>query len=299
MRFFVLVVLMLFSSAPATASPVGDGDEPESSVVDRAAAAQAYDRASAYYLRGAYQLATEYYERAFRFAPSAEALIQALRSSRRTTDILHTVNLALRLAGLYPQDERAETLADAVLGEHAASFFIVELACEACGLEVDERIRSYPIVALAPDTPHRVVISRDERRVMRTVTGRAGERLVLTMPEPDPEPADALASAEGSGRMPPGVQPAPERSPARPPWPQPLPPWVFASMGGLTALAIGFTIWSGLDALSGAEAYRARPTPEAFADGEDRERRTNWLIGISIGMAAATAAAIVFTDWSR
>ena len=88
-----------------------------------------------------------------------------------------------------------------------------------------------------------------------------------------------------------------------------------AETGATVALG-AVTVWSGIDANRGVEAYEAAartanspginngssPTPAEQAqalleEGRRKERRTNILIGVSAGMAVTTAVLGVFTDW--
>lgn len=72
--------------------------------------------------------------------------------------------------------------------------------------------------------------------------------------------------------------------------------WIGA---GLTAVAGGVLVWSGLDTLSARDAYVANPTESGYNDGVGRETRTNVLIGVTATLGVATAVgALLFTDWS-
>ena len=71
--------------------------------------------------------------------------------------------------------------------------------------------------------------------------------------------------------------------------------WVGA---GLTAVAGGVLVWSGLDTLSARDDYEDNPTRDGYEDGVDREKRTNILIGATTVLGLATIGIGLFaTDW--
>ncbi|MEM1029182.1 MAG: hypothetical protein AAGN82_02480 [Myxococcota bacterium] len=72
----------------------------------------------------------------------------------------------------------------------------------------------------------------------------------------------------------------------------------FIGGAAVTAILGGVTLWSGLDTLSARDDYEAAPTQAGFEDGQSRERRTNGLIGATVGAAVITGLVAVFTDWS-
>jgi hypothetical protein len=72
--------------------------------------------------------------------------------------------------------------------------------------------------------------------------------------------------------------------------------WVGASV---TALALTATTLSALDVAAKHSDFEAHPSPDRADDGHSAQTRTNVLIGISAGAAAATALLGLFVvDWS-
>ncbi len=80
---------------------------------------------------------------------------------------------------------------------------------------------------------------------------------------------------------------------------------IFLVGAGLTAVAGGITIWSGLDTQNnpGKDTVReacvgqGEDCPE-YQDGLKRQRRTNVLLGVTGGLAVVTGViGVFFTDW--
>ena len=68
-------------------------------------------------------------------------------------------------------------------------------------------------------------------------------------------------------------------SDSRPHWS----PLVVFITGGATLVAVGLSIWSGLDAMNRLHDFEARPTQGILDSGRAAEVRTNVLLGTSIG----------------
>jgi hypothetical protein len=71
--------------------------------------------------------------------------------------------------------------------------------------------------------------------------------------------------------------------------------WTFIGAAAATAVAGGLALWSGLDTLSARDRYVDEPTESRYHDGVSREKRTNWLIGGTAVLGAATLALGLFT----
>ena len=286
-RRVLAVALCGFLVCPASAAAQEEeteASEPaaeEEAVPNTAAAAEAYDRGSAFYLNGDYARAAQWFETAYRLAPAAPALVQALRAQVRTGHMIRAANLALRLRGLHGDDADARALAEEVLAENGADFVLLVVTCEGCQLEVSGRVWSYPSAYLTPNTEHDVTVSRDGARQRHTLRGRPGQRIELGAPSTD--------AGEEAARPPPPSSPGRDSSG--------LTPWVFAVSLGLTVASAGVLIWSGVDTLDGVDAFNAMPTPEGFEEGQDKELRTNVLIGITAGLGLVSLLFAILTDW--
>jgi hypothetical protein len=99
----------------------------------------------------------------------------------------------------------------------------------------------------------------------------------------------------------PAPPPAFVEAPAPPPPPPPSPlqsKWTFIGTATATAVVGGLALWSGLDTLSARDRYVDTPTEAGYHDGVSKEKRTNWLIGGTAALGAATLGLGLFvTRW--
>jgi len=71
----------------------------------------------------------------------------------------------------------------------------------------------------------------------------------------------------------------------------------FTVGASLTAVSAAVLIWSGVDTLAQNDDFQAAPTVGKDANGRAAELRTNVLIGVTAGLAVATASLAAFTNW--
>ena len=275
---------MLIACLVWTHSASADGSV---SVDDRAKAAEAYDQGTSAYLAKHYEVAAHWFERAYRVAPTSAALLQAIRAHEKAGNNLRAANLALELRDEYPKDAPSVRAADAMIERAARDNLLVRVICEkACTLELDGALIRHASFFVTPDVEHSVKAAFEDGETSSTVNGSPGEKTDVTLV-----------------------------APASPP-PPPVPRWAFYSSLGATVALGAVTIWSGVDANRGVSAYEAAaqtanspginssgsPTPAERAqalldEGQQKERRTNILIGVTAGMAVTTAVLGVFTNW--
>jgi hypothetical protein len=278
-----LTACLIFSAAAAAQ----DGSGATPSVGDRAKAAEAYDLGTSAYLSEHYELAAHWFERAYRVAPTSAALLQAIRAHAKAGNSIRAANLAIELRDNYPDDARAEQASEAVIARVAPANVLVHATCEReCTLEVDGALVRHPSFFVTPDIEHAVKAAYDDGETSTSVRGEPGSERNVTL-----------------------------AAPAAPPPPR-VPRWAFFSSLGATVALGAVTLWSGVNANRGVSEYEAAartanspginngssPTPAEQAEalleeGQDKERRTNILIGVTAGMAVSTAVLGVFTNW--
>ena len=265
---------------------------------DRQAAAEAYDRGTAAYLARDFAEAGHWFETAHRMAPAAPALIQAVRAYERAGRELRAATLALRLTLTYADNPQAVEVADPIIERARSRYVQVEIACDACTVELDGVLQSSQSFFVEPDDDHEVVAYFEQGERRESVNGAAGEHVELSFDAPGESIAGpARGSTPLAGELTfagdTGTPPTdPEESGTG------LSPVYFFVGLGLTAGAAGAAVWSGLDAMDGVAAYEEHPTPEALEQGQQKELRTNLLVGAGAALALATIGLALFgTDW--
>jgi hypothetical protein len=290
--------IALAVALPGAALAQSAGREPTAE--ERQAAAEAYDHGTRSYLARDYARAAEWFETAYRMAPASAALIQAVRAHSRAGDEVRAATLALRLQALYGGERAAARQAEQTLEREARELVRVDVRCSGCTIELDGALADHPSFFVAAGSEHTVRATFPTGPVEQRVSGSAGETRTIELeapPRTDPEP---LPDAEPDAP----VEPVAREQPDEPIDLRPaasnqggIHPAVMIVGTVLTVAAGGVLVWSGIDTLDGVPAYEADPTPARLSDGQMRETRTNAMIGITAGLAAATLLVAIFTDW--
>ncbi|MAT26328.1 MAG: hypothetical protein CMN29_15420 [Sandaracinus sp.] len=297
-----LVALLLASATSASAQDAAERAAAEQSdvratgdqVANRRTAAQAYDRAANYFMGGQFDRAGQWFMTAYRLAPARAALVQAVRSYQRAGELARAGTLAILLAEQYPNDAPAVQLANEVMVEASRRAVLVTVECDGCEVEADGRLLATQAAYLGPDEAHAIVAYFGNARVEREARGESGAQVLLEIETPEgaevaPDESEAQARATARRRREEeedegGIQV--------------LGPGLFWTSAAATVGLGALTLWSGLDTLSGVDAYEATPTLERLQNGQDKERRTNLLIGFTAAFAATTAVLAIFTDFA-
>ncbi|MBI5533100.1 MAG: hypothetical protein HY898_10310 [Deltaproteobacteria bacterium] len=266
-------------------------------------AAQEFDAGRRAYLQQDYESASVHFENADRDSPSIEALRLAIRARKEGGFAARAATHAEQALKRYPTDQATVTLAQSVLEELRPGLYKLQVKCEpACGLVVDDKSmfdqQSVEQVVYLQPGHHSVAATWTQGRGravgIEAEKGR-GQLIVFKPTELEPPPATSAAA------------PAPTR-PTEPPPPPPkasgLPPAVFIVGAGVTAVLTGVTIWSGLDTRNNpgrstvelACADKGDSCPE-YQDGLSRQKRTNILLGTTIGVGVVTGVVALFTRW--
>ena len=269
----------------------------EPSAGDRAAAGQAYDRGTAAYLAHEYTRAATLFETAYRLAPSAPALIQAIRAHEHANETMRAGSLALQLHALYSSDRQAERQAQTTLHAVSTHFLHVDVTCDAtCTVELDGTVEDYTSFFVDPASAHTIRASFDTGVASpQTTSGAAGttQTIVFARPAPPPPPIVAVVDTPPTPVAPPPVAPPP-----RPSSSGGVHPAVFLSITALTLAAGAVLAWSTVDMYDGVGPYRANPTMAGLQDGQSRELRTDVMWGVTGGLAATAVILAIVTDWN-
>jgi hypothetical protein len=258
-------------------------------------AAHEHDLGYRAYVGRQYDEAATHFENAFFAAPNPAELRSAVRARREAGEHARAATLAAIGQRKYPDDAALAKLADETLAEARPKVFEVRITSPAeCNVVVDdkvvapEKVRDFRFYV--EPGKHELVVGWSEGRTKRVrVEGKAGGSQTIAL---DPPPAPP--------------KPAPDRR-TEPPPAKPFGPLVVVAGAGLTAVGVGLTIWSGLDAQKnpGPDAVRADCVGQGescpqYQQGLGAQRRTNVLLGVTAGVAAVTAVVgVFFTQWSH
>lgn len=268
------------------------------------AAADAFDKGREAYQAEEYVAAAEQFEKADYNAPSAPAIELAARSRDKAGELDRAASLAVLGAKRHPEEQSLVKLASELQKRAHQTLFELTATCdEPCELTIGGKL-----VHGVPDTqrvlylvPGSVTIRAgwsDDRNDSRRVEAAAGGSGEISFTAPQPEPPAVVEQAPEPPPAPPVEAPEAEEKK----WAG-LPPTVFYASAGLTAVLAGVTVWSGIDTVNnpGADEVRRQCQTEdcsLYQDGLGRQHRTNALLGVTIGVGAATALLGVFaTDW--
>lgn len=287
-------------------------------------AAEEYDRGRRAYLAKEFETAATHFENAFRDAPRAEALRNAIRARREAKQLARAATLSAIANAKYPSDAPTTQLARDVLKEAAPALQQFDIECKPeCAVTADGRV-----VSQADATSHRIYLDpgahelafgfSHERAVAKSVDAKKGGRDTLNIDAPPPK-ADAV--------VPPTVVPPPssggtagaDRPPTTttgtatastittPTSERPFGPAVFFVGAGITVALAAGTVVSGIDAKNNPGVEKVREAcvgkgescPE-YQDGKSAETRTNVLLAATLGAAVVTGViGVFFTQWSR
>ena len=284
-----------------------DAPSPQPSPERIKAAAEEFDRGRRAYLAKDYEQAAIHFENAYRDAPRAETLRLAIRARRDAKQLARAATLAAIAQARYPDDAASMQYAKETLDAAAPQLHEYAVDCSVdCAIAADGRVVSqsdaqHHRIFLEPG-PHELGVSFGEGRgAARKIEAKKGGKESLSFEAP---PAAKV-------EPPPLVDPNRDKPPPPPPPSpkvdeKPLGPLVFFIGAGLTVAAGGLTIWSGIDTQNapGTDAVRRECAGKdescpAYREGQDKELRTNVLLGTTIGLGVVTGViGLFFTQWS-
>jgi len=273
-----LALVIALSSASAHA----DGESAE----DLKAAAKLFAEGQKSYREGDYRHAAEAFESAYKKAPRLPPLYNAARAWQKGGETVRAANLYasyLRKAPPSAPDRNNATSAlrdlegrVAKLEVHATD--LTDLKVDGAAFDVGDQSAASFVVYVTPGT-HVVEGKRGDKTAEERPIATAGSSMsvVLVPPKDAPPPvAPVVAEEKHSG------------------WS----PIVVAVGGGLTAVAAGFLVWSGVDTLGQRSTFDASPTQANLDAGKSDQLRTNVLLGVTLGLAVVTGVVAIFlVDW--
>jgi hypothetical protein len=280
----------------------------------RTRAAQAFDAGVKHFQAAEYVEAARAFLLADELLANSQALSNAIAAARRANEDLLVAKAAQRAIDRAAADPELGASAREALAEAERHLARIELRCEPqpCTLKVDGEEAVAGKRYLLPGT--HVLVADAERNAQAierlTLVAGAAYRVVL-YPTPrsvDAKPASVTdeAGKPASGRAPPKAKegsatPATEPSSgAAEPQRKPLPPAVVYGGAGVTAVLLGVTIWSGLDAISAKSDLGSDPTTAQVDDVQSKITRSNILLGATavVGIAT-TVVGFTLVDWKH
>lgn len=305
MRLRVLAVGSALGLVLVLAPVAARADEPSPSPERIKAAAEEFDRGRRSYLAKDFENAAVHFENAFRDAPRAETLRLAIRARREAKQLARAATLAAVAEARYASDAATRELAKETLTEAAPALAEYTITCSSeCSVTADGRVVSQSDatsqrVFLDPG-PHELGIGFKDGSLARKVDAAKGGKETLSFEAPPPPAPVAPAPVT------PAPAPSPPKHEAPPPVARkPLGPVVFFVAAGITLVAGGAAVASGIDTKNnpGTDTVRRECAGKdescpAYAEGKAAELRTNILFAATGAAALATAViGVFFTDW--
>jgi hypothetical protein len=280
MRLPCLAFALVFALAPAVLA--------QESEDDRRAAATFFLEGQKAYNAGDFRHAAESFEGAYKRAPRLPPLWNAARAWDKGGELVRAANLYasyLRKAPPSAPDRNSATRAlrelEAKLAKlevHASS--VSDLKVDGVAIDLDDQSAGSLVLYVTPGA-HVIEGQHDGALVQEKANGTPGASMsVVLLARPDAQPP------------PPPPPPPPQEKPH-----SGFSPIVVAVGGGLTVIAGGLLIWSGIDTVSQRTTFNANPTQQNLATGQSDEVRTNVLVGVTAGLGLLTAVAAIFVDW--
>ena len=271
-------------------------------------AAEAFDRGREAYKQEEYTEAAEQFESADANAPSAAALELAIRARDKAGQLDRAATLAALALARHPDDPNIQKIAPSIIARAKSELFELSLTCDdPCDVTVAGKIApgrrsTERTIYLAPGK-YTVLAGwsgdRSSSQQVEAARGAQGSLEFQAPPVPAAPPLVAPPTIRGTHSDPLVDERPPPKSGA-------LPQSVFWVGVGLTAVAGGVSIWSGLDTQKNPGPDKVRSACQAgasdcqslYQQGLDRQHRTNLLIGVTAGVGVVTGViGAFFTDW--
>jgi hypothetical protein len=299
--------LLACTALPAVAY-AQDASPPPASSTDREAAARAFTQGQRAFKKGDFRHAAESFEAAYKFAPHHSSLWNGARAWHRAREWARAANLYAKFLREAPADSRDRNSANAALKDLSTKVARIDVvATDFQDLRVDGQPVDGTSVYVNPGA-HVVEAQVAGSPARQTPTVQAGDVVSVALLSAGPNQV-ASSSAPPPTTATPGAAPTSSAPPQQPPdaihasTSPPaqgqglgLSPLYVIVGGGLTAIAAGVTVWSGIDAQSARGQFNG--TQLELDDGLSKEHRTNILICVTVGLGALTAAtAIWLVDW--
>jgi hypothetical protein len=279
-RLLLVLAVALLSTAHV---PLAMADPAALSKPDAKAEASKHFRAGvAAYKENDFQLAAKEFEAAYALAPAPTALWNAADAREKAGEALRAATMFTRFLEIAPADDKDRPETRARIAALTAKLGRLEISgAGAEEIKVDDEPVDSSLVFVDPGD-HVVTATVNGERVTRRVSVTAGSkaRVLLTGGASD------VPAPEGSA--------TPDAGPPKEGESGGISPAFFFVAAGVTGVLLGVTAWSGFDTQSRRKDFDAAPTHEGYLDGVAAQKRTNILLGVTIGVGLASAGIGVF-----
>jgi hypothetical protein len=289
-RLFRIVLIAALAGGAATLGTTASAQAQTATPGDAKGAGQAFTEGQRAYKHGDFRHAAESFEKAYALLPKLPALWNAARAWQEGGEDTRAANLYAKYLSLAPPSAPDRNNAIKSLNQlneklsrveiHASDFTDVKL--DGAAVEGLSDAPDHTLVVYVNPGAHVVEGTKNGDHALQKQDIAAGAIVSVVL------------TVETELKVPPAY-PAPIIEP--PPHSKGLPPWVLLIGGGLTAVSLGVTIWSGLDTQSQKTTFTNAPTQQNLDDGRSKEARTNVMIGVTAGLAALTGVTAIFVDW--
>lgn len=278
---------IIFAQALGASAARADTPTEDAAARDRQRAAASFDDGVARFGRAEFEAAARAFLEADRLAPSERAIVNAITAARRAGDHLLVAQAAERAIA------RGDALVPAreALAEATTRLARLELTCDTapCVLSIDGAVAGASVEYTLPGTHHVEAVGSEGARADERLSCIAGATYRV-----------ALHPTKAGPVAPTSPPPVPVLTPTAPIADSPgVPRAVFFVGVGATALLVGLTTWSGLDALAAKRALPSEPEQAQNDAVLGRARRTDVLLGGAALAGAGTAVlGLWFVKWS-
>jgi len=258
----------------------GAGAEEKESAEDRKVAAKAFAEGQKAFTAGDFRHAAESFDQAYKRAPRLPALWNAARAWHRAGEPVRAANLYARYLKEAPPSAPDRASALAAMKDLESKLARLEIHADGfTEVTVDGSKIEDTTVYVSPGE-HLVEGKIKKKAATERPKAEAGVSTSVVLTEPKSEPP-----------------PTPPPPPPPPPAAKGIAPIYAVVSAGLTVVAGGVTLWSGLDTLKQKDTFDGRPTQRNLDEGHTRQARTNALLGVTGGLLATTVILGVVTNW--
>lgn len=247
-------------------------------------ASDLFNQGEARFRVGDYTGAAQAFEEAARLSPHPNVLWNAARSLERAGEAARAANAYH--AYLQSSEEAPDRAAAAQsLARLSKSVGRLEIHNEGGGEVLVDGVRVTTSSHFVTPGSHKVVLTSQRGEQAQTILVEAGGTRSVS------PAADPAATAPSPVAATPAPAPSPTTSTG-------LSPVVFFAGAGLTLAAAGFSVGFGIETANERDRFDQAPSRATYEAGRDKQLRTNVAIGVTAGLALATAiTGIWLVNW--